>query len=182
MFTSIKNIVVGFYTIIRSMWMVNSHAIRPRDTILYPEVPVPVPPRFRGRIILSRDPDGDERCVACNLCAVACPVGCISLQKAEREDGRWYPEFFRINFSRCIFCGLCEEACPTTAIQMTPDFEMGEYVRQDLVYEKEHLLISGPGKYPDYNYYRVSGMAVADKPKGAAQNEAAPIDLRSLLP
>ena len=182
MFTSIKNIVVGFYTILRSMWMVNSHAIRPRDTILYPEVPVPVPPRFRGRIILSRDPDGDERCVACNLCAVACPVGCISLQKAEREDGRWYPEFFRINFSRCIFCGLCEEACPTTAIQMTPDFEMGEYVRQDLVYEKEHLLISGPGKYPDYNYYRVSGMAVADKPKGAAQNEAAPIDLRSLLP
>lgn len=182
MFTSIIKIIVGFYTIIRSMWMVNSHAIRPRDTILYPEVPVPVPPRFRGRIILSRDPDGDERCVACNLCAVACPVGCISLQKAEREDGRWYPEFFRINFSRCIFCGLCEEACPTTAIQMTPDFEMGEYVRQDLVYEKEHLLISGPGKYPDYNYYRVSGMAVADKPKGAAQNESAPIDLRSLLP
>ncbi|WP_228730580.1 NADH-quinone oxidoreductase subunit NuoI [Psychrobacter sp. TAE2020] len=182
MFTSIRKIIVGFYTIIRSMWMVNSHAIRPRDTILYPEVPVPVPPRFRGRIILSRDPDGDERCVACNLCAVACPVGCISLQKAEREDGRWYPEFFRINFSRCIFCGLCEEACPTTAIQMTPDFEMAEYVRQDLVYEKEHLLISGPGKYPDYNYYRVSGMAVADKPKGAAQNEAAPIDLRSLLP
>ena len=103
MFHSIKKIIVGFYTIIRSMWMVNSHAIRPRDTILYPEVPVPVPPRFRGRIILSRDPDGDERCVACNLCAVACPVACISLQKAEREDGRWYPEFFRINFSRCIF-------------------------------------------------------------------------------
>ena len=48
--------------------------------------------------------------------------------------------------------------------------------------KKEHLLISGPGKYPDYNHYRVTGMAVADKPKGAAQNEAAPIDLRSLLP
>lgn len=182
MFTTIKKTVIGMFTIVRSMWMVNSHAIRPRDTILYPEEPVPVPPRFRGRIVLTRDPDGDERCVACNLCAVACPVACISLQKAEREDGRWYPEFFRINFSRCIFCGLCEEACPTTAIQMTPDFELGEYVRQDLVYEKEHLLISGPGKYPDYNYYRVTGMAVADKPKGAAQNEAAPIDLRSLLP
>ena len=182
MLNAIKKTVIGIFTIVRSMWMVNSHAIRPRDTILYPEVPVPVPPRFRGRIVLTRDPDVDERCVSCNLCVVACPVGCISLQKAERDDGRWYPEIFRINFSRCIFCGMCEEACPTTAIQMTPDFEMSEYVRQDLVYEKEHLLISGPGKYPDYNYYRVTGMAVTDKPKGAAQNEAAPVDLRSLLP
>ena len=73
-----------------------SATTRKRDTILYPEVPGEqiVPPRFRGRIVLTRDPDGEERCVACNLCAVACPVGCISLQKAEKEDGRWYPEFF----------------------------------------------------------------------------------------
>ena len=41
------------------------------------------------------------------------------------------PEFFRINFSRCIFCGFCEEACPTYAIQLTPDFEMGEYDRHE---------------------------------------------------
>lgn len=116
-------ILAGFGSIVRSLWMVFSHVTRKRDTILYPEVPAEqiVPPRFRGRIVLTRDPDGEERCVACNLCAVACPVGCISLQKAEKEDGRWYPEFFRINFSRCIFCGMCEEACPTTAIQMTPD-------------------------------------------------------------
>ncbi|MGG2852497.1 4Fe-4S binding protein, partial [Pseudomonas aeruginosa] len=84
--------------------------------------------------------------------------------------------------SRCIFCGLCEEACPTTAIQLTPDFEMGEFKRQDLVYEKHDLLISGPGKNPDYNYYRVAGMAIAGKPKGAAQNEAEPINVKSLLP
>ena len=77
---------------------------------------------------------------------------------------------------------MCEEACPTKAIQLTPDFEMAEYDRQNLVYEKEHLLISGVGKYPDYNFYRVSGMAIAGKPKGSANNEAAPIDVRGLLP
>ena len=107
---------------------------------------------------------------------------CISLQKAEKDDGRWYPEFFRINFSRCIFCGLCEEACPTNAIQLTPDYEICEYNRQNLVYEKEDLLISGPGKYHDYNFYRVAGMPIAGKPKGAAQNESKPVDVKSLLP
>ncbi len=50
------------------------------------------------------------------------------------------------------------------------------------VIEKHDLLISGPGKNPDYNYYRVAGMAIAGKPKGAAQNEAEPINVKSLLP
>ncbi|MBU2254033.1 MAG: NADH-quinone oxidoreductase subunit NuoI, partial [Gammaproteobacteria bacterium] len=113
MFSYIKDVVTGTYTQLRSMVMVFSHGFRKRDTLQYPEEAVYLPPRYRGRIVLTRDPDGEERCVACNLCAVACPVGCISLQKAETEDGRWYPDFFRINFSRCIFCGLCEEACPT---------------------------------------------------------------------
>ena len=182
MLKRLSGLIVGVGTQFRSLFMVFSHGFRKRDTLMYPEQPVNPPPRYRGRIVLTRDPDGDERCVACNLCAVACPVGCISLQKAEKDDGRWYPEFFRINFSRCIFCGMCEEACPTTAIQLTPDFEMAEFVRQDLVYEKEHLLISGPGKYPDYNFYRVTGMSVTGKPKGTAESEAAPIDVRSLLP
>ncbi len=179
---TIIDIIKGIGTQLRSLAMVFSHAWRKRETINYPEQKLELAPRYRGRIVLTRDPDGDERCVACNLCAVACPVGCISLQKAEREDGRWYPEFFRINFSRCIFCGLCEEACPTTAIQLTPDYEMGEYRRQDLVYEKDHLLISGPGKYPDYNFYRMSGMAIAGKGKGDAENEAKPINVKGLLP
>lgn len=176
------NIVKGTWTLVRTIFMVFMHAFRKRETLQYPEEKVYLPPRYRGRIVLTRDPDGEERCVACNLCAVACPVGCISLQKGEKEDGRWYAEFFRINFSRCIFCGLCEEACPTSAIQMTPDFELGEYCRTDLVYEKRDLLISGPGKDHDYNFYKVSGLAIAGKGKGAAQQEARPIDVKSLLP
>jgi len=155
---------------------------RKRATIEYPEEKPQLPARWRGRIVLTRDPDNEERCVACYLCAAACPVDCISLQATQTEDGRRYPEFFRINFSRCIFCGYCEEACPTYAIQLIPDFEMSEYDRQNFVYEKEDLLISGEGKYHGYNFYRVSGLAIAGKGKGEADNEEKPVDVRSLLP
>ena len=167
---------------LRTMWEIFKHSFTRADTVQYPEEMPYLAPRYRGRIVLTRDPDGEERCVACNLCAAVCPVDCIALQKDTREDGTWYPEFFRINFSRCIMCGMCEEACPTYAIQLTPDFEMCEYDRQNMVYEKEHLLINGVGKYPDYNFYRVSGMQTASKDKGEALNEERPIDTRSLLP
>ena len=117
-------------SLVRTIWEVLKHSVRKRETVQYPEEKPDLPPRWRGRIVLTRDPDGLERCVACHLCAVACPVDCIALQATEDEHGRRYPEFFRINFSRCIFCGYCEEACPTYAIQLIPDFEMAEYDRQ----------------------------------------------------
>ncbi|MEN6615493.1 MAG: NADH-quinone oxidoreductase subunit NuoI [Syntrophorhabdus sp.] len=169
-------------SILKTMWLIFLHAFRKRETVLYPEEKRPIPPRWRGRIILTRSPDGEERCVACYLCSVACPVDCISLQATEDEYGRRYPEFFRINFSRCIFCGFCEEACPTRAIQLTPDFEMSEYLRHNLVYEKVDLLIEGPGKYPDYDFYRIAGLAVKGKAKGEGDEELPPVDVKTLLP
>ncbi len=178
----IRELLDGFLTQLLSMWRVLRHTFTRKATIQYPEEKPYLPPRYRGRIVLTRDPAGEERCVACNLCAVACPVDCIALQKGEQEDGRWYPEWFRINFSRCIYCGLCEEACPTYAIQLTPDYEMAEYDRRNMVYEKEDLLIQGQGKYPGYSFYRVAGLAIAGKDKGEAQNEDAPVDPKSLLP
>lgn len=170
------------WSLLKTIGLVLRHTWRRRVTIPYPEKKAYLPPRWRGRIVLTRDPDGGERCVACQLCSAACPVDCIALQAAEQPDGRRYPEFFRINFSRCIFCGLCEEACPTRAIQLTPDFEMAEYERRNLVYEKEDLLIRGPGKYPGYNFYRLAGVALSGKEKGAGENEAPPVDVKSLLP
>ncbi len=171
-----------FPSAFRTIWEVLRHTFRKRETVQYPEQKPYLPPRWRGRIVLTRDPDGEERCVACYLCAAACPVDCIALHATEDEHGRRYPEFFRINFSRCIFCGYCEEACPTYAIQLTPDLEMGEYNRQNLVYEKEDLLINGTGKYHDYNFYRVAGVAIGGKDKGEGIEDDKPVDVRSLLP
>jgi NADH-quinone oxidoreductase subunit I len=169
-------------SIIRTIWLTFINLFRKRETVQYPEEKNKLPPRYRGRIILSRDPDGGERCVGCHLCSAVCPVDCIALQATEDEYGRRYPEFFRINFSRCIFCGLCEEACPTYAIQLIPEFEMSEYDRRNMVYEKEDLLIEGEGKYHGYNFYEVAGMEIKGKKKGEAENEKDVVDIKSLLP
>lgn len=179
----IKSFFIDIVSILRSIWMVALQAFNKRETRLYPDVPCALSSRYKGRIILTKDEiTGHERCVACNLCAVSCPVGCIALKKSETSDGRWYPEFFRINFSRCIFCGMCEESCPTAAIQLIPDIEMSDFKRDDLVYEKSDLLISGPGKYLEYNFYKISGISSLNKKKGESDYEVKPVSVKNLLP
>ena len=59
---------------------------------------------------------------------------------------------------------------------------LAEYDRQNLVYEKEHLLIAGPGKYLDYSFYQQSGIAIASKGKGEGEQERPPIDVKGLMP
>ena len=59
---------------------------------------------------------------------------------------------------------------------------MSEYHRQNLVYEKEDLLINGQGKYHGYNFYRVAGLAIGGKDKGQGEEDRPPVDLRTLLP
>jgi len=172
---SLKALGSGFATTAK-------HLLRKPITEQYPEEKRRLPERSRARIVLTRDPDGQERCVACYLCSAACPVSCISMQSVERQDGRRQAAWFRINFSRCIYCGLCEEACPTSAIQLTPDFEN---CRQDvlaMVFEKNDLLVNHGGKDDSYCFYRHAGIVTDGAGKGEHRNEHAPVDVKSNLP
>jgi NADH-quinone oxidoreductase subunit I len=171
----LKAFADGFATTFR-------HLFRKPITEQYPEYKRPLPERTRARIILTRDPDGGERCVACYLCSAVCPVSCISMQSAEREDGRRYAAWFRINFGRCIYCGLCEEACPTSAIQLTPDFEMCKADILSLVYEKDDLLVDHGGKDMEYNFYQYAGVVTNVGDKGAHIREEKPVNIKSNLP
>ncbi len=176
---------MGFFSAIKGLYdglaMVLRHLFRRAITEEYPEYKRPLPERSRARIILTRDPDGDERCVACFLCSAVCPVSCISMEAAERADGRRFAPWFRINFARCIYCGLCEEACPTLAIQLTPHFEFCEYDILTLVAEKEDLLVDHGGKNREYNFYKHAGVAMVGA-KGTHISEAPPVDLKSNMP
>jgi len=82
---TVKEIIIGFLLQIRSILMVFKNIFSKSETKMYPEEKLYLSPRYRGRVILTRNIDGGERCVACNLCAVVCPVDCISLQKSEKK-------------------------------------------------------------------------------------------------
>ncbi len=170
-----------FRGLARGMGVTLLHLLRRKITEQYPEERRPLPPRARARIVLTRDPEGEERCVACFLCAAACPVSCISMEGEERADGRRWARWFRINFARCIYCGLCEEACPTLALQLTPHYEFSDRKILNLVAEKEDLLVNHGGKNKEYNFYRYAGVSMVGA-KGTHINEDRPVNLRSNLP
>src|SRR5205823_2845345 len=104
----------------------------------YPEVRKPTAPRYHGRHVLNRHPDGLEKCVGCELCAWACPADAIYVEGADNTEqtryspGERYGRVYQINYLRCIFCGLCIEACPTRALTMSNEYELADDNRQDL--------------------------------------------------
>lgn len=114
------------------------------ETLEYPEEqPTDITPRYRGLHRLTHREDGSVRCVACFMCATACPAQCIHIVATERTDGidEKMPERFAIDTLECIFCGYCVEACPCDAIRMdTGIFSVTGKKREDFVLEKEQLL------------------------------------------
>jgi NADH-quinone oxidoreductase subunit I len=123
-----------------------SQMFRKVVTEKYPEVMKPTAPRYHGRHVLNRHPDGLEKCVGCELCAWACPADAIYVEGADNTEqaryspGERYGAVYQINYLRCIFCGLCIEACPTRSLTMSNEYELADRSRQDLIFTKEQLL------------------------------------------
>ncbi len=127
--------------IFKALWYTLKQMFQPKFTMLYPEERFDPPAIFRGRPVLVED-DGQERCVACGLCARACPPLAISMQASEISDDpkERYPTFFEINMLRCIYCGYCEDVCPEEAIVMSKDYDLVFTTREEAVYDKSRLL------------------------------------------
>lgn len=105
----------------------------------------------RGFPRLRVAPDGRPRCVACALCAAACPSDCIHVEASTppwveevavpTASERW-PAVFEIDLGRCLLCGLCESACPVQAITLDPRLPVPVATgRRDLRLGRDALLL-----------------------------------------
>ncbi len=150
---SINEIFNNAAAIAKGMGVTFKEMLQPTVTENYPEAPAIFQERYRGVHVLQRDENGLEKCVACFLCAAACPAKCIYIEGAENaaegriSGGERYASVYNIDYSRCIFCGYCVEACPTDAITHGHDFEIASYNTSTLVYRKEQMLTQLPTNF-----------------------------------
>ncbi|WVN87463.1 NADH dehydrogenase [ubiquinone] iron-sulfur protein 8-B, mitochondrial [Cryptococcus depauperatus CBS 7841] len=129
--------------IVRGMWIVLEQFFRPPYTIMYPFEKGPLSARFRGEHALRRYPNGEERCIACKLCEAICPAQAITIESEAREDGSRRTTRYDLDMTKCIYCGFCQEACPVDAIVETQNQEYSTETREELLYNKEKLLMNG---------------------------------------
>ena len=101
--------------------------------------------RYRGAPRLNCNPEsGETLCIACELCAQACPEKLIVVSSVRNENTRRKDlTAFTFDTSRCMFCGLCEDACPTDALELTQDFELASYSRDGAIWDRR-MLEDGP--------------------------------------
>jgi NADH-quinone oxidoreductase subunit I len=141
-FQYFKAIVVGLWNLILGLSVTTKYFLTMKtNTQQYPEEKLPLPARSRSMIKLIYDGEKDQfNCVACMMCAKACPNSCIKLEGVRDSGGKRRMTTFKLDFSTCIFCGYCVEACGFDALTfVSEEYENSVYRRGSLLQDEQAM-------------------------------------------
>lgn len=132
-YEAIKSIAIG-------MRITLKYCFSKTVTIQYPYEKLAFAPRYRGIHEFEAD-----KCIACDMCAKACPVDCIYIDKSgarkiDKATGKVDTKGgellrYAIDYQKCMFCALCTEPCPTDCIHMGKNHDLSSYSRQEMIVE-----------------------------------------------
>ena len=141
-----RNIWLTVYSISVGMRLSLKYCFAKTVTVQYPDVAPVIQARYRGIHFFEI-----EKCIACDLCAKACPVDCIYIEKSaprkiDKKTGiavGGAMTRYAIDYAKCMFCALCVDPCPTDCIHMGNVHDLSGYTREDMVVEFTDLAAKG---------------------------------------
>jgi NADH-quinone oxidoreductase subunit I len=141
-----RNIYLTVKTVLVGMRITLKYCFARTITVQYPDVAPVLQPRFRGFHYFEI-----EKCIACDLCAKACPVDCIYIEKSgprkiDPETGVAMGGAmirYAIDYAKCMFCALCTDPCPTECIHMGNIHDLSGYDRESMIVEFTDLAKQG---------------------------------------
>lgn len=137
-----KELMSTLKSIYKAMKLTITQAMFEKEnTLQYPFIKKELPEKSRGMLF-----NNVSDCIACDICADACPVDCIYIVHEKRKTEEVIPKTskgkpivlrltkFKIDMALCCHCGLCTEVCPTDCLVHTKQFD---YVTDQV---KSHLV------------------------------------------
>lgn len=135
----IGGLVLGVKSLLTGMGVTFKEFFTKKITQEYPEnrATLEISERHRGILTMPHDEEGNNKCIACGLCQMACPNGSIEIKSEMVEDaeGKKKRQLVSYNYDlgACMFCMLCVNACNKDAIKFTNEFENSVFDRSKLV-------------------------------------------------
>jgi NADH-quinone oxidoreductase subunit I len=124
--TLFRETISGFVSLLTGMGITLREFFRPIVTVQYPRQTLTMTKRYRGHIVFKEHEGLDKStCVACDLCAKACPSDCIVLAGEKKPgDKRKSVTMFELDFTKCSLCGACIEVCPVDALDYSKAYNL----------------------------------------------------------